>query len=136
MRLGFYLFGILLLLADNVHSQSSGVIEAYSDKDSSYAYFVNNNQLYLEGWDTLAQPIFWKKVMAMSPDSCVVNVAATREVLFETSYWSYKNRSTKEKLKYKDSIRLAFCLEHGTKIYLTSGKKEFYNIEKVMPSIS
>ena len=119
MRLGFYLCGILLLLVVNVQSQSSGVIEVYSDKDSTYSYFVHNNQLYHESWDTLAQPIFWKKVMAMAPDSCVVNVAATREVLFETSYWAYKKKSTKEKLKYKDSIRLAFCLEHGTKIYLT-----------------
>ncbi|HAE32149.1 MAG TPA: hypothetical protein DCF89_13610 [Flavobacteriales bacterium] len=74
--------------------------------------------------------------MSMSPDSGLVNVASTREVLFQTSYWDYKKKTTKERLKFKDSVRKEYCLEYGTKLFLTSGKKEFYNIEKVMPSIS
>lgn len=129
------LSGYLLLLINAV-GQTTGVIEVYSDKDSSYSYFVQNEQLFFESWDTLAQPIFWRRIMSMSPDSGLVNVASTREVLFQTSYWDYKKKTTKERLKFKDSVRKEYCLEYGTKLYLTSGKKEFYNIEKVMPSIS
>ena len=129
------LSGYLLLLINAV-GQTTGVIEVYSDKDSSYSYFVQNEQLFFESWDTLAQPIFWRRIMSMSPDSGLVNVASTREVLFQTSYWDYKKKTTKERLKFKDSVRKEYCLEYGTKLFLTSGKKEFYNIEKVMPSIS
>ena len=125
-----------LLLQINAVGQTTGVIEVYSDKDSSYSYFVQNEQLFFESWDTLAQPKFWRRIMSMSPDSGLVNVASTREVLFQTSYWDYKKKTTKERLKFKDSVRKEYCLEYGTKLYLTSGKKEFYNIEKVMPSIS
>lgn len=133
---GLFLLSGYLLLQINAVGQTTGVIEVYSDKDSSYSYFVQNEQLFFESWDTLAQPIFWRRIMSMSPDSGLVNVASTREVLFQTSYWDYKKKTTKERLKFKDSVRKEYCLEYGTKLYLTSGKKEFYNIEKVMPSIS
>ena len=133
---GLFLLSGYLLLLINAVGQTTGVIEVYSDKDSSYSYFVQNEQLFFESWDTLAQPIFWRRIMSMSPDSGLVNVASTREVLFQTSYWDYKKKTTKERLKFKDSVRKEYCLEYGTKLYLTSGKKEFYNIEKVMPSIS
>ncbi|MAR67433.1 MAG: hypothetical protein CL833_09310 [Crocinitomicaceae bacterium] len=133
---GLFLLSGYLLLLINAVGQTTGVIEVYSDKDSSYSYFVQNEQLFFESWDTLAQPIFWRRIMSMSPDSGLVNVASTREVLFQTSYWDYKKKTTKERLKFKDSVRKEYCLEYGTKLFLTSGKKEFYNIEKVMPSIS
>ncbi len=133
---GLFLLSGYLLLLINAVGQTTGVIEVYSDKDSSYSYFVQNEQLFFESWDTLAQPIFWRRIMSMSPDSGLVNVASTREVLFQTSHWDYKKKTTKERLKFKDSVRKEYCLEYGTKLYLTSGKKEFYNIEKVMPSIS
>ena len=133
---GLFLLSGYLLLLINAVGQTTGVIEVYSDKDSSYSYFVQNEQLFFESWDTLAQPIFWRRIMSMSPDSGLVNVASTREVLFQTSSWDYKKKTTKERLKFKDSVRKEYCLEYGTKLYLTSGKKEFYNIEKVMPSIS
>ena len=136
MLKGLFLLSGYLLLQINAVGQTTGVIEVYSDKDSSYSYFVQNEQLFFESWDTLAQPIFWRRIMSMSPDSGLVNVASTREVLFQTSYWDYKKKTTKERLKFKDSVRKEYCLEYGTKLYLTSGKKEFYNIEKVMPSIS
>lgn len=132
----FYLICLQTLLFTNAISQTSSVIEAYSDEDSSFAYFVKNSQLFSESWDTLPQPKFWKLVMATHEDSCVVNVAATRQVLFSTSYRKYKKKTTAQRLQYKDSIRKAFCLDYSTKLYLTSGKSAFYDFEKVMPSIS
>ena len=136
MRGYFCLFGCQLLLFTNSIAQKSSVIEVYSEQDSSFAYFVRNHQLFNESWDTLAQPNFWKIVMATHEDSCIVNVASTRQVLFSTSYTNYKKKSTAQKSLYKDSIRKAYCLDYSTKIYLTSGKRAFYDFEKVMPSIS
>ena len=36
-----------------------------------------------------------RRIMSMSPDSGLVNVASTREVLFQTSYWDYKKKQQK-----------------------------------------
>jgi hypothetical protein len=136
MRVYFCLVCCQLLLFTNAIAQTSSVIEVYSEQDSSFAYFVKNHQLFNESWDTLAQPNFWRMVMATHEDSCVVNVASTRQVLFSTSYKNYKKKSSAQRVFYKDSIRKAYCLDYTTKIYLTSGKRAFYDFEKVMPSIS
>ncbi len=114
----------------------SGVIEVYSEKDSVSSYFVDNSSLFDEAWDTLAQPNFWRQVMALHPDSCLVNIAATREILFKTSFVEWKKQTEAQKSRYKDSIRKLYCLEDDTKLYVTSGKSHFYNFEGVIPSIS
>ena len=49
--------------------------------DTVKGAFVYDSLLYTEQWDTLAQAAFWKRVMALPPDSSVVNVAATRQIL-------------------------------------------------------
>ena len=40
-----------------------------------------------------------------------------------------------EKKQFKDSINKYFCLDTTTKLYVTTGKKEFYQIQEVIPSI-
>ena len=37
--------------------------------------------LFEDRWDQLPQAQFWKKIMLLSPDSCLINVAANRQVL-------------------------------------------------------
>lgn len=120
----------------SIETKRNGVIEVYSEGDSVSRYFVSNAELFSQQWDTLAQPNFWKQVMALDPDSCVVNVAATREILFKTSFIEWRKQTEKQKSRYKDSIRKEYCLEHGTKLYVTSGKSHFYNFQGVVPSIS
>ena len=39
-------------------------------------------------------------------------------------------------MNYKDSLRLLHCLENELKIYVTSGKRDFYLVSKTMSSIS
>ncbi|MBK9423566.1 MAG: hypothetical protein IPN54_05475 [Bacteroidetes bacterium] len=51
--------------------------------------FLNNYQLYQEGWDTLAQARFWQDVIDLSHDSMIVNVASIRKPLMKvaTNQW-------------------------------------------------
>lgn len=116
--------------------QQSQLLDICSDRDSSAYTIVDVEDLFLERWDTLAQPIFWKKIMKLSPDTCIINIAASREILcYEpTELWS--GQSSDQKQAYKDSLKLLYCLDDETKIYVTSGKKDFYLVNKTMPSIS
>jgi len=126
----FFIFHIQLL------AQSTKVIDVYIEKDSANYLAVNFDELFSERWDTLPQVKFWRKVMDYGSDTCIINIAATREVLgFENVVkWGYQ--SEEEKQHYKDSVRVVHCLDSTTKIYVTFGKRDFYLIEETFPSIS
>src|SRR3569832_976692 len=68
------------------------VIEKYivSYHDVTRMKFINDSILYKEGWHNLAQPRFWQQVMVLTPDSAIINVASTRQVLGRVSlkYWN------------------------------------------------
>lgn len=105
-------------------------------KDTSHRLFVSTDDLIAERWDMLAQPNFWREVMALSPDSCIINIASTREILGKDSFIEWKKQTEAEKTVYKDSVRKHYDLPDSVKIYVTSGKNHFYQVEKVVPSIS
>lgn len=98
-------------------------------------YFVNNISLYEDQWNQLAQPNFWKKVMTMSPDSCVINIAKTREIVAEFSLEEWNILSDNSKDAYRDSIRKSHNLLPDDKVYMTTGKADFYAFDRVLPTI-
>jgi hypothetical protein len=107
-----------------------------SHNDTMHLSFVNDSSLYKEGWDTLAQAKFWKDVICMNSDSCIINVASCRKPLDKVSRSIWMNQSELEKGRYKDSVCSAYCYEAGTNLFVTSGKGEFYELKKVLPDIS
>ena len=42
---------------------------------------LESEQMYSERWNMLPQALFWKRIMKLSSDSCLVNVASTRQIL-------------------------------------------------------
>lgn len=118
------------------YSQQLSLIDVYCEEDSTSHIVIDPEALYVERWDTLAQPIFWKSIMNLSGDTCIINDASSREVLGYVEKKEWHKQSEEEKKAFKDSVRLAYCLDFDTKIYITSGKKDFYLIEEVIPSIS
>ena len=111
-------------------------VEVKHYDDSTCSYFVPDEQLFTEGWDLLAQPNFWKKVVALSPDSCIINVAATREILYYESFTAWKSQTEEKKDSVRADIRLKYGLDSSEMLYVTSGKNHFYDFEKVMPTLS
>lgn len=128
-------FLYILLLPISLYSQEDYIVDFYGLDSTNYS-FVNTNKLVEERWDILAQPNFWKQVMLLHQDSCLINIAATREVLGKDSFVKWKSQTEPQKLAYKDSVRKVFNLDSTEKIYVTSGKNHFYQFEKVIPSIS
>lgn len=107
-----------------------------SNNSTEKMRFVHDQTMYREGWDTLSQPIFWRQVIRMSSDTCLVNIASCRKPIDRISKSSWANLTEDQKKSFKDSVCLEWCLESGTSIYITAGKGEFYEIRKVMPEIS
>jgi len=104
--------------------------------DTLHLNFMNIPSLYDEGWDTLAQAKFWKDVISMTSDTCIINLASCRKPLDKVSRSIWMNQSEPEKTKYKDSICCAYNFTEGTDLFVTSGKGEFYELKKVLPEIS
>lgn len=103
---------------------------------SKSGLLMNSQPLFDGLWDTLPQPAFWKEVMKLSPDSCLVNVASNRQIVARMSNKDWKKQSEAQKKIYKDSVKLALKLDSTDFIYVTTGKNDFYKFNEVYPSIS
>ena len=132
MRATLTLIGFLLSFS--FHAQH--LIDVYCSEDSCSHTVIDPEVLMVERWDTLAQSKFWKLVIGMTSDSCIVNVAHNRKILGYVHKDDWFCQTENEKKSYKDSVIYYNCLDSNTRIYITSGKKDFYLIEEVIPSIS
>lgn len=98
--------------------------------------FVNNASFYSEGWDTLAQPRFWKQIICLSPDSCIINVASSRIPLKTSGYRDWMAQTEMEKNIFKRSVCNACGIDSNSTLFVTAGKSEFYEHRKTLPTIS
>ena len=112
------------------------LVESRFLNDTVNLHYVSNIQLFEQEWDRLAHPVFWKTIMTLSPDSCVINIGATREIVEVTSLEQWDLRTDEEKDAYRDSIRVSRGLDSEAKVYMTTGKKDFYAFDHVLSTIS
>ncbi len=105
-------------------------------KNNNSDVLMDANILFQDNWDKLPQPLFWKKIMMLSPDSCIINVASSREILEITSLTKWKAQTEEQKEKYKDSLRTKYKLDTIERIFITSGKNDFYKFNDVYPSLA
>ena len=106
------------------------------ESDSLFLNFVKTPDLFSERWDTLAQPSFWKFVMRMSPETSILNVASTREILELKPLKDWDKLSDDEKEAYRVALRAEHNLAEDTRIFMTTGKSDFFQFDLVFPSIS
>lgn len=115
---------------------SEEILEALPEKgDPVFRRYISSNSLYLERWDTLSQPLFWRQVMNLSPELSFVNIASTRRILEIVMTDDYDALSSTQRSSFKDSIRQLHGIKTGTTLYVTSGKNEFYKFHSVLPDI-
>lgn len=96
---------------------------------------ISAEKLIDEGWHDLAQPQFWKKIMCLSPDSCIINIASSRTVIGQMSNKDWESMSQLQKDLYRDSVRQLYNLAPDARIFVTSGKSDFYRFDAVYPTI-
>lgn len=97
--------------------------------------YMSTHAISAEGWELRAEPIFWKKIMELSPDSLVLNIARTRQILEILDKTEWDKNSDEEKSAYRDSLRQKHGLDAEERIYATTGKNHFYHFDLVIPTI-
>ena len=103
--------------------------------DTTNYRFVAYQQLYNNRWDTLAQPKFWRTLMQMNDDSALINIGSTRQIIRKIAVKDWRKMTTAEQDAIRDSVRKVYNLPAESRVFMTSGKKEFYDFNKVIPSI-
>ena len=129
----------ILLLATTTFAQSrfdKQLIEVYIDDSQPNMRFVKTPDLFEERWDTLPQPSFWRTVMVTPPDVCIMNAWATRQILETLPYSEWKKMSDEDKDNYRQELRDEFGLDSAARVVMTTGKSDFFQFEKVFPSIT
>ena len=104
-------------------------------KDTVEYHFVQTPDLFKDKWHILPQPLFWREVMKLSPDSCVLNVARTRQILRKESLENWDKLTDEEKEFAREKLREVYQLDSAERIFMTTGKSNFYQFELVYPSI-
>jgi len=104
--------------------------------DTLQLSFLRDSTIFAEGWDTLAQSRFWREVITMTSDSFLINVAYCRKPIDKVSRSIWMNQTEPEKICYKDSLSVVHCVDSSDMLYVTSGKKEFYEVRKTLSDIS
>jgi hypothetical protein len=92
--------------------------------------------IFADRWDELVQTIFWQKIMLLSPDTCIINVASTRQILGYMSVKNWASQSETEKAAYKTAIKSANNIPFEEQLYITTGKNDFYKFRDVFNSLS
>ncbi len=132
---------LLILLALSTLSVSYGQSPWDNDKievkdGDSLSVIVSADPIINEGWDQLAHPNFWREIMDLSPDSCIVNVAKTRQIFAVMSNIDWNAQSDDEKSNFRDSVRTHFGLTSEDRIFVTTGKNHFYKFDAVYPQLT
>lgn len=130
---------ICLLIVNQIfagsYNEACYKVEVSHYNDSVCKVFVQDNRLFEEGWDTLAQPIFWRTVMNLTQDSGIINIGSTRQIIERVSIKDWDELEDEEKQAYRDSIKEYYCLPEDEHVYLTGGKSHFYDFSDAIPSI-
>lgn len=112
------------------------IVKVLIKKDTECRKVIKDEQLYAEGWDTLAQPRFWSEIISLNPEYSLINIAEKRTILGVISTKYYERLGAIQQKNFKDSIRYANGLASHTSIMITSGKNHYYLIRETIPNIS
>ncbi|MDP5168892.1 MAG: hypothetical protein NWR72_01500 [Bacteroidia bacterium] len=103
--------------------------------DLSCLHVIWDSVLTAHHWDTLPQIRFWRKVMTLSKDSAIINIASSRKMLATMPVWKWEALGDALKERYRDSVRRHYHLDSTAAIFVTAGKGHYYQFERALPSI-
>ncbi|MDI1233672.1 MAG: transglycosylase SLT domain-containing protein [bacterium] len=87
------------------------------------------------GCDTMAHVIFWRRIMNLHQDSCLINVHSCRMVLTTYPATNWNTCSVNQRLTIADSFRRLSGIYDSSRVVGTMGKSFFYVFEKVAPKV-
>ncbi|MEM6766343.1 MAG: transglycosylase SLT domain-containing protein [Bacteroidota bacterium] len=112
------------------------VFQASLKEYASCTHVLTDKKLYDEAWSELPQIKFWKKIMNMPGDSCLVNVSSNRKILHRMAIADWEILADEKKESFRDSIAQVHEVLAHEDIYITTGKKYYYKFKHVLPMVS
>lgn len=106
----------------------------FAEDTSSFSY-IRDNRIFLEGWNNLPQVNFWKKVVSLSPDSGLLNISSTRQIVAKIPVKSWNVLSDVQKDQLRDSVRKVYTLPETERVLFTIGKNDFYDFSHAVQII-
>jgi hypothetical protein len=106
------------------------VVGILNPKTKNNENYILDKTIYELKLDTLPQIKLWRNIMNLHQDSAIVNIGNSRNVIqkIKLSEWYAKPDSVKK--AFKDSLRFNYRVDSGTSVFITAGKKFFYDFEK------
>ena len=90
---------LYLLILLSLNSTSQNIIDVYCYDDSCSHEMIDPEMLVVERWDILEQSKFWKTIITTTKDTCVINIASTRQILDYINKDVWFEQTEKEKKK-------------------------------------
>ena len=129
LLLGAHMYGLIGQTTD------SEIQEVVNLRDSVVQHVLMDDDLIAENWDVLPEIRFWRQAMTLTGDSCIMNIADTRETLLIFPTIWYDTLPEPQKVAFKDSIVRRLALPESTRIYVTYGKREYYQFDEILGDI-
>jgi tRNA-binding EMAP/Myf-like protein len=92
--------------------------------------------IFDERWDMLPQMDYWKLVMQLSPDSCVVSQGPDKKIrkIMPSNLW--KTYTDEQKDKAKELLKVELNIKPDELLTVVVGKSNFYLFDVVYPSLT
>lgn len=126
------------LLATSFAMAQNNAVERLSVKfqnDTSSFSYIRDNRIFSEGWNTLPQVNFWRKVVSLPPDSGLLNIGSSRQVVAKLPVKTWNLLDTPHKDALRDSVRKAYRLGPEERVVFTAGKSDFYDFSHAIEII-
>ncbi len=115
---------------------AGSIVKVTDTQDDRKYKVVLTDDIRQQHWDTLPQVKFWQYIMQLTPDTGVLNVKATRQILTKIPSDTWKDLEDAEKDTLRDSIRRMWGLAKDEGLYYTTGKRDYYSVKLALPGIS
>lgn len=85
-----------------------------------------------DGWDTLPEIRFWRRIVSMTKDSVLVNIIETRKGIDVIPRWMYDSLDAVGKLDtLRNEMRVKHKVHELQNIRFTGGKNHFYKFDDI-----
>ncbi len=105
-------------------------------RDNVVSEIMHMDAIFNERWDALPQMNYWKVVMQLSPDSCVVSQGTDKKIRKIMSSKDWKSFTDEQKEKAKEALKMELNVPSNEIISVVVGKSNFYLFEAVYSSLS
>jgi hypothetical protein len=106
-------------------------------REKHVSEIMHMDDIFEERWNLLPQMHYWKIVMQLSPDSCVISKGHDKKIIQIISSKDWKTYTTKEqKEEAKEKLKKELNLPQDEILNVVIGKSDFYLFETVYPYLT